>query len=232
MGQNGKITRLPHEVREELNRRMRDGKEGNELMEWLNGLPEVRAVLAEEFGGEPIVQQNLSRYRQGGYREWLNRQDALAEARRLACDAGEVEQVVPGALSDRFATWIAARYAVAAARLGRSKADAKKDWRLLRELCHDMVALRRGDHYARQLGIEEKRMERHGGQRPEELAEQVRQLVRTPEVRDLLLPETLTAKEKKEQLRKIFGLKEDYTPLTDAERIDALRKALFGTIAE
>ncbi len=232
MGQNGKITRLPHEVREQLNRRMKDGEEGKGLIEWLNGLPEVRAVLAEEFDGQPIGPNNLSQYRKRGFWEWVNQQEALAEARRLACDAGEVEQAVPGALSDRFATWIAARYAVAAAKLGRSESDAKEDWQLLRELCHDMVNLRRGDHYARQLGIEEKRMVRSGGQSPEELAKLLRELARTPEVRVLVLPETLTAKEKKEQLRKIFGLKEDYTPLTDAERIDMVRKELFGTIAE
>ena len=57
---NGKIARLPHMVREELNRRIRDGEEGKKLVAWLNGLPKVKAVVAAEFGGKPISEQNLS----------------------------------------------------------------------------------------------------------------------------------------------------------------------------
>jgi len=92
----GKIARLPHEVREELNERLLNGEEGQGLLDWLNGLPEVRAVLAEQFAGEAITAQNLSQYRQRGFRDWENQQEALAEARRLARDAGEVEHAVPG----------------------------------------------------------------------------------------------------------------------------------------
>ena len=68
---NGKIARLPRAMREELNRRLRDGEQGNKLVAWLNGLPEVKAVVALEFGGKPIREQNLSEWRKGGYRDWL-----------------------------------------------------------------------------------------------------------------------------------------------------------------
>jgi hypothetical protein len=61
----GKIARLPKEIRERLNRALEDGKEGKELLEWLNGLPEGQAVLAAEFGGAPISANNLSNWTGG-----------------------------------------------------------------------------------------------------------------------------------------------------------------------
>jgi hypothetical protein len=33
------------------------------LLEWLNSLPEVQAIVAGEFGGKRIIKQNLSQYR-------------------------------------------------------------------------------------------------------------------------------------------------------------------------
>jgi hypothetical protein len=47
----GKIGRLSKDCREELGRRIEDGYSGRELVDWLNGLPDVQAVLREKFGG-------------------------------------------------------------------------------------------------------------------------------------------------------------------------------------
>lgn len=66
----GKIASLPHALRAELNQRMRDGARGTELIEWLNGLPEVKSILEARFDGKPINDQNLCDWRQGGYAEW------------------------------------------------------------------------------------------------------------------------------------------------------------------
>ena len=63
---NGKIARLPRSVRQELNRRLEDGEQGNKLVAWLNGLPEVHAIVAAEFGGKSIREQNLSEWKKGG----------------------------------------------------------------------------------------------------------------------------------------------------------------------
>src|SRR5580704_11525472 len=67
----GKIARLPREVREQLNVRLDDGLEADQILPWLNDLPDVREVIAERFNGVPISPQNLSAWRQGGFREWL-----------------------------------------------------------------------------------------------------------------------------------------------------------------
>lgn len=78
----GKIARLPHAIRAELNRRMRDNEVGSELLNWLNGIPEVQACLREHFDGRPINDQNLSDWRHGGYEEWLAKSEDYEQARR------------------------------------------------------------------------------------------------------------------------------------------------------
>jgi len=55
-----KITRLPGEVREQLNRPLQNGERGKPLVAWLNSLPSVRAVMEMEFGGKPAREKNLS----------------------------------------------------------------------------------------------------------------------------------------------------------------------------
>ncbi len=51
MARNGKIARLPREIRDELNRRLENGVQGLPLLAWLNAQPEVLGVLARDFGG-------------------------------------------------------------------------------------------------------------------------------------------------------------------------------------
>ena len=57
MQRKGKIARLPRALRHELNRRLADNQDGGAILNWLNALPEVKAVLARDFGGEPIGKQ-------------------------------------------------------------------------------------------------------------------------------------------------------------------------------
>ena len=72
---SGKIARLRKAVREQLNRRLADGETGPDLVAWLNGLPEVQAVVAAEFVGCPVREQNLSQWRQTN-RTKVNRNQA------------------------------------------------------------------------------------------------------------------------------------------------------------
>src|SRR6266851_4484844 len=67
----GKIARLPHDIREQLNRRLNDGEQAHSILEWLNSVPEVQAVLAASFDGRPLNKVNLTEWRHGGYRDWL-----------------------------------------------------------------------------------------------------------------------------------------------------------------
>ena len=103
MTRNGKIARLPREVREQLNRRLQDGEPGTKLVDWLNSLPDAQAVLAAEFESRAISEQNLSEWKAGGYRDWLAQQEALDMIGRLTANTAELKQASPELLTDQLA---------------------------------------------------------------------------------------------------------------------------------
>ena len=80
---NGKIARLPHALRDEINRRLRDNQQAKTILPWLNDLPEVKTLLAAQFHSRPINKQNLSQWRRGGFREWLSQQQTFESVLRL-----------------------------------------------------------------------------------------------------------------------------------------------------
>ena len=201
---NGKIARLPRAVRYELNRRLHDGEQGKKLVTWLNALPEVQAIAAVEFGGRAIREQNLSEWKQGGYRDWLAQQEALEVAERLGEDAAEWNAEGRPPLTDTLALWVVARYAVATRRV--AEAEGAESWRLLRELCDDLVELRRGDHSAERLRMERERMEWERAQGRERTEEEL----------------TAWADENRERI--CAGFK------SNAEKIALLRKVMFADI--
>ena len=81
---NGKIANLPNEIREELNYRLNDGEPGNELVAWLNAKPEVIEVINQLFDGRPISEQNLSHWRNHGYRVWHAHRTIVDETHALS----------------------------------------------------------------------------------------------------------------------------------------------------
>jgi len=153
----GKIARLPQAVREELNRRLHEGERHDRLVEWLNGLREVQAVVGAEFAGRAISAQNLSDWKRGGYADWVAHQEALELAERLGEDTAEWAVEGKVRLSETLALWLAARYAVALRRV--AKGSGEKGWRRLEEVGRAIVALRRGDHSAERLRLEGKRLD-------------------------------------------------------------------------
>src|SRR5438067_2516791 len=82
----GKIARLPHDIREQINRRLQDGEQGKSILKWLNALPEVQAVLKEHFEDHPVAASNLTEWKDGGYRDWQVFQDALTMVNHLGDD--------------------------------------------------------------------------------------------------------------------------------------------------
>jgi hypothetical protein len=90
-----KIGRLPHALRTELNERMRDGATGKAVCDWLNGHPDVIRVLAE-IRAEPVRDQNITEWRQTGYKDWLHDQEKLSGLRAQAELARDMAAVVGG----------------------------------------------------------------------------------------------------------------------------------------
>jgi hypothetical protein len=161
VSRRGKIARLPKTIRDELNQRLSDGESGTTLVAWLNSLPEVERVVASEFGGQPVNPDNLSQWRKGGYREWLQMQEAAELVRHPFAEADDLKSAVSDP-SDKLGTWLAARYAVATQHMARD-GNGQLDWHQLREMCRDVSALRRGDHQAERLKLEQARLERGRG---------------------------------------------------------------------
>lgn len=60
MSRIGKIARLPHDIREQLNRHLLDGQSGPAILAWVNELPPCCQMLAQKFGGRPIDEDNLT----------------------------------------------------------------------------------------------------------------------------------------------------------------------------
>jgi hypothetical protein len=143
MSAKGKISRLPFEIRKELNSRIRDGVPDVDILTWLNGLPEVRKTLeACDFGGgkehrPEISSQNVSEYRRAGgpYEEWLAGEADVERMRRstemalrlaetsggmvskplIAILAGKIDQAMDGASDEERSGLAKALTAVAGA---------------------------------------------------------------------------------------------------------------------
>jgi hypothetical protein len=158
MTRRGKIARLPLEIREQVNRRLENGVEGKQIVEWLNSLPKVRALLKVEFDGQPVNEPNLSHWKTGGYRDWQEHQEALEATRQFVSDAEELNEAADGDLAGKLAVCLAARLAVALRHLPSPEEDEKGHLEGLRRLCAAVARMRKGDHDAEWLRIKREKL--------------------------------------------------------------------------
>lgn len=160
MTRNGKIARLPRAIRDELNRRLDEGEPGRRLVEWLNALPAVQTVLAADFGGRPVNEQNLSDWKLGGFEDWRRHQEARAWVAQLVEESDDLTGESGGvSLADR-----AAVPALVALHKTLQKADAAGDDREERRavlgVAREITQIRRANHEAERVRIERERWER------------------------------------------------------------------------
>ncbi len=154
----GKIARLPRTIREELNLRLDNGEVGKSLVAWLNEQDDVQAVLAKYFAGNPVTEQNLSEWRQGGFQDWLREQSTRTWIRSLADRTKNIrDDVGQIPVSD----WLSAPLAVI---LGRTlehldvapTGDPEFRQELL-ALIRGLAQLRRSDHEQQRLHLQNQR---------------------------------------------------------------------------
>jgi hypothetical protein len=175
MQRNGKIARLPREIRQELNHRLQDGEEGGKLAAWLNGLPRVRKVLEEKFGGRPINEVNLTEWRQGGFLEWQRHEEARELVEGLAERAGDLEADADGTpIADRLSSIFAVELALFVEAVRRETAEPKERWERLRGTLRELTQLRREDHRAARVAIEQERRQAEADRQQEEQRERDR----------------------------------------------------------
>lgn len=150
-----KIGRLPFAVRNELNERIRDGAQGAELLDWLNGLKETKKVLREmgsasgrAASAAAINAQNLTDWRSSGYKDWLDDQKDADRIRRLA----EVSQTIATAAGGN-AAGVACN--IATAKIMDALEAADDD--MIADLSKALVALRAGENAAQKVALAEEK---------------------------------------------------------------------------
>ena len=157
----GKIARLPHAVREELNRRLQNGETGKVILPLLNALPAVQAVLADQFAAVPVNHQNLSNWRHSGYQDWLEQQRYGNLARDLAENAEEIAPDNGGpVIANNLSTVLMAELAVSVYKNQDEQnelANPSEKHDRLRELLHTVCEVRREDHRAARLDLDRDR---------------------------------------------------------------------------
>ena len=84
---NGRITRLPEEIRDGIYFRLRDGRTCQEVANWLNELPEAREVQKEYYGGRPIMARQVLDWRRVWYERSEKRLGKASRVRDLAAVA-------------------------------------------------------------------------------------------------------------------------------------------------
>lgn len=189
MTRHGKIARLPRAVRDELNRRLANGEAGVGLVEWLNALTEVRSMLAAQFDGREITEQNLSVWKQGGFADWERHEEAREWVGRLAEESDDLE-------AEAGAVRLAERVAVTATlELGwlleknRGEDDPAKQRKAVLEVAKQLVQLRRGNHEADRVRMESERWEMKKEQFREEQRESADAAARWKRLRTLYFPD-------------------------------------------
>jgi hypothetical protein len=151
MARQGKIARLPHNLREQVNRRLLDGLTYAEILTWLNQEPAAIEIWNTAFEGSPANPQNMSEWRQGGYIEWLNRRQKTENLKTLAAFSVDLAKA-GGNVADGAAA-IAAGHLLETLENIASDEDAD-----LSALTQAVATLRRGDLDRSKLQLERQKL--------------------------------------------------------------------------
>jgi hypothetical protein len=208
MGRTGKIARLPQALRAEVNRRLENNEPGETLLGWLNGLPEVKELLAREFDGVAISECNLSGWRTGSYQEWQARKEMMAEALEFSAEQAELYQATKGQLPDHLATMVSARY-VSALRGwdGEETEELNRKLRLLQGVGREVIRLRRSEQEDTWLHLEARRLGQKRKNSWEQWLANFAKLSKNPELKEWICREWPNDHERLRGLYKIFNSK-------------------------
>ncbi|HEX4645841.1 MAG TPA: hypothetical protein VH598_09550 [Verrucomicrobiae bacterium] len=155
MSRTGKIARLPRDLRDQLNHRIQDGESGTTSIKWLNGLPEVQKVLKDHFGGRPIIEENLTAWRQGGFLEWERHEESCNLVRGLVERSDDLEDEADEIdLSHRLSALLTVELVRVAEALLEQATDPRERWNRLREVLQELGRLRKQDDKTTRLGMD------------------------------------------------------------------------------
>ena len=201
-------------MREELNRRLRAGQLGPEILPWVNSLPEVRKVIDDFFGGQEINPQNLSDWRNGGFQDWEEKQDKTHRIKELASFAVKLTEANGGRIAEGAAAIASGKVLELLESLeGQPGEDALER---LGEVIAAVSSLRAGDIAQQRAGIDQAKLR----QKDQELA-----LARERFQRDTC---ELFVKWATDQR----ALQLAAAPLSNETKIEEMGKLMFGELWE
>ena len=105
-------------------------------------------MLATHFGGHPLIEQNLSSMENtAAIASGPEQREAVEFATRLSEDTEELAEAEGRrSRSEQMSIWLASRYAMNMREIAWTKGAER--WRLLRQMCTDVVSgLRRADQH-------------------------------------------------------------------------------------
>lgn len=83
--------------------RLRDNESGQTILEWLNSLPETKAVLKKHFDVDDLINDaNLSMWRSGGFEDWMKEQGEIRKIEKLGELSVRLAQAAGGRMSKGF----------------------------------------------------------------------------------------------------------------------------------
>jgi len=226
----GKIARLPLAVRTELNQRLRDGEKGPGILAWLNGLAEVKKVMRDQFAGAELTENNLSRWRNGGYEEWLAEERTKEAATALANQGAALKGVTVKSLTDNMALVMAARLAVELHRIQFLEDDQAR-FKCFRDILWGFIFLRREEAECERLRREQAR--KAGLLLPEkELEKQFFLWAADPDNKELVRRRLFMTKEQREAAIDELLADDAHCWLADEEYIKSIGGKLGATLPE
>jgi hypothetical protein len=201
MTRTGKIARLPQALRDELNQRLQDGRKGVELVQWLNGLPEVQAILAAQFQGQPISPVNLTEWKQGGYPAWQREQAKREGLALFVEDSRRLLGMGQDDLAGHMARFLSVNMALELQRLD-AMPDGPEKSKTWREMLGSLVLLRRGNFQGERLVLEREKIGLRREWHKKEREAEFWQWSQQPENRGKILQSLLTPEQNKEEIER------------------------------
>jgi len=179
MARNGKVARLPRNIRNTLNSRLDDGEQAADIVQWLNGLPEVQSILAADFHGRPITAQNISEWRKGGFLDWQRSQESCNRIQRFIEAADDLDTAADQHhIPDRLGSILAFELAGETRERLDTTADPRERWRYLCEALRHFSTLRQGERLAARAALERFELETESERREKEEALAEKQRIR------------------------------------------------------
>jgi hypothetical protein len=160
MARQGKFARLPHALRESVNRRIHDGESSGVILAWLNAEPEAIRVWDTHFEGAAATPQNLSEWRLGGYKDWIRDRESVENTKALAAYAAEIASA-GGAISSGLQAIMAGRIMESfEVLLNADEGDEQPDKPVDRiaKLSSSIVAMRNADTAADRVALDKEKV--------------------------------------------------------------------------